>query len=191
MAGLFLLLLIVVPVAELWVIVQFAQQIGVLETFGLLIVISVAGAFLLKQQGMATWQRMQATLARGEMPGKEMTDAFLVLLGGALLLTPGFLTDAVGILFLLPPTRAALKGVFRKMLGSWAIRRAGPAGRVYTATVVRSARKEGGAVGDANRNGGAAGSAEKDPGANAPRLEEPRGPRGEAPGSSGGSPDTG
>jgi UPF0716 protein FxsA len=174
MAGLLFLLIIVVPVVELYVIVQFAQEIGVLETFGLLILISVAGAFLLKHQGMATWQRMQATLARGEMPGKEMTDAFLVLLGGALLLTPGFLTDAVGILFLLPPTRAALKGVFRKMLGSWAIRRAGPAGRVYTATVVRNGR-----------------GARRERPANAPRLEEPRDPREEAPGSSGGSPDTG
>src|SRR5918997_1226385 len=154
MAGLLFLLIIVVPVVELYIIVQFAQEIGVLNTIGLLIVISIAGAFLLKQQGLATWQRMQATLARGEMPGKEMTDAFLVLIGGALLLTPGFLTDVVGILLLLPPTRGALKGVFRKMLRSWAVRRAGPAGKIYTATVVRSARKK--------------------PGATPPRLDEPR-----------------
>src|SRR5918999_3275743 len=131
MVGLLFVLLIAIPIAELFVIVQFAEAIGVLETIGLLIVISVAGAFLLKQQGMATWQRMQATLARGEMPGKEATDAFLVLLGGALLLTPGFLTDAVGILLLLPPTRAVVKGAFRRMLGSWAIQRAGTAGRIY------------------------------------------------------------
>lgn len=142
MAALLFVLLIAVPVAELWVIVQFAQAIGLLETIGLLIVISIAGALLLKQQGMATWERMQSTLARGEMPGREMTDAFLIMLGGALLLTPGFLTDVVGIVLLLPPTRAALKGVFRKMLGSWAAKRAGPAGRVYSATVVRSERRE-------------------------------------------------
>ena len=143
MAGLLFILLIVIPVAELWIIVEFSQAIGFLETLGLLILISIAGAFLLKQQGMATWRRMQATLARGEMPGKEMTDAFLVMLGGALLLTPGFLTDVVGIVLLLPPTRAALKGIFRKMLGAWAIQRAGTAGRVYSATVIRSGRKEG------------------------------------------------
>ena len=102
------------------------------------------------------------------MPGREMTDAFLVLLGGALLLTPGFLTDVVGIVLLLPPTRATLKGVFRKMLGAWAVNKTGTAGRIYTATVVRSERKE--------------------PGANRPSLEEPR----EAtPGSSDGSPDRG
>jgi UPF0716 protein FxsA len=168
MAALLFVLLIAVPVAELWIIVQFAQEIGLLETIGLLILISIAGAFLLKQQGMATWRRMQATLARGEMPGREMTDAFLVMLGGALLLTPGFLTDIVGIVLLLPPTRAALKGVFRKMLGTWAIRRAGPAGKVYTATVVRSGRKP--------------------PPASPPRLDEPRE---RAPGSSGDSPDRG
>jgi UPF0716 protein FxsA len=176
MAGLLFLLIIVVPVAELYIIVQFAQEIGVLETFGLLILISIAGAFLLKQQGLATWQRMQATLARGEMPGKEVTDAFLVLIGGALLLTPGFLTDAVGILLLLPPTRAALKGVFRRMLGSWAIRRAGPAGKIYTATVVR------------NERGARTSPGRDEPPANAPRLDAPREP---APGSSGDSPDRG
>ena len=175
MAGILFLLLIVVPVAELWVILQFAQAIGVLETIGLLILISVTGAFLLKQQGMATWQRMQATLARGEMPGKEVTDAFLVMLGGALLLTPGFLTDAVGILLLLPPTRAALKGAFRKMLGSWALRRAGGAGRVYTATVVRSRRSS-------------AAPPRTDPGASPPRLD---GGNGRAPGSADDSPDRG
>ena len=143
MAGALFLLLIVLPIAELWVIVQFAQEIGVLQTIGLLIVVSIAGAFLLKQQGMATWRRMQATLARGEMPGREMTDAFLVMLGGALLLTPGFITDVVGILLLLPPTRAALKGVFRKVLRSFVVRRTGQAGRIYNATVVRGGRRNG------------------------------------------------
>ena len=168
MAGLLFIVLIVIPIAELWIIVQFAQAIGVLETIGLLILISIAGAFLLKQQGMATWRRMQATLARGEMPGREMTDAFLVLLGGALLLTPGFLTDVVGLVLLLPPSRAALKGVFRRMLGSWAVKRAGPAGQIYTATVVRSARKD------------------EDP--RPPTLEAPREAR---PASEDGSPDRG
>jgi UPF0716 protein FxsA len=171
MAGLLFVLLIVVPLAELWVIVEFAQAIGFLETLGLLILISVAGAFLLKQQGMATWRRMQETLARGEMPGREVTDAFLVLLGGALLLTPGFLTDVVGLVLLFPPTRAALKGIFRRMLGSWAVQRAGTAGRIYKATVVRSERKGRGS-------------------ASSPALEDPSRP--ESPrDSSDGSPDRG
>jgi UPF0716 protein FxsA len=142
MAGLLFVLLIVIPVAELWVIVQFAQEIGFLETLGLLILMSVLGAFLLKQQGMATWRRMQASLARGEVPGRELTDAFLVMIGGALLLTPGFLTDVVGFALLFPLTRAALKGVVRRAFGAWAMQRAGTAGRVYDATVVRSRRKE-------------------------------------------------
>jgi UPF0716 protein FxsA len=116
MGPLLLILLLVVPVAELWFIVQVAGEIGALPTIGLLILVSVVGAWLLKQQGLATWQRMQATLRRGEMPAKEVTDGALILLGGALLLTPGFLTDVVGLLLVFPVTRAVIKSTFRKFL---------------------------------------------------------------------------
>lgn len=144
MAGALFILLIVVPVAELWVIVQVAHQIGFLETLGLLILVSMAGAYLMKQQGAATWRRMQETLARGEMPAKEMTDAFLVMLGGALLLTPGFLTDIVGIVLLLPPTRVLFKGAARRVFAGWVDRRTGGVPRrVYNATVIRSGRPDG------------------------------------------------
>lgn len=143
MAGALFVLLIVVPVVELWIIVQVAHHIGFLDTLGLLILISLAGALLLKQQGMATWQRMQTALARGEMPGKEVTDAFLVMLGGALLLTPGFLSDVFGIVLLLPPTRALFKGVARRVFARWVDRRtAGVPRRIYDARVVRSGRPE-------------------------------------------------
>jgi UPF0716 protein FxsA len=131
-------LLLAVPVAELYVIVQVAGALGVLETFALLIAISVAGAWLLRQQGLATWMRLQETLARGEMPTREVTDGALILLGGALLLTPGFLTDAVGIVFLLPPTRAMVKAGARRLFARWAERRFVPGGRrIYSATVIR------------------------------------------------------
>lgn len=116
MGPLLLILLLIVPIAELWVIVQVADQIGVLYTLLLLLLVSVAGARLLKQQGLATWDRMQASLRRSEMPTKEVTDGALILLGGALLLTPGFLTDVVGLLLLIPLTRGAVKSVFRSML---------------------------------------------------------------------------
>ena len=116
MGPLLLILLLVVPVAELYFIVQVADEIGALPTIGLLILVSVAGAWLLKQQGIATWQRMQATLRRGEMPTKEVTDGALILLGGALLLTPGFLTDVVGLLLVIPATRVGVKSTFRKFL---------------------------------------------------------------------------
>ena len=141
MAGALFVLLIVVPVVELWIIVQVAHQIGLLDTLGLLILISMGGALLMKQQGMVAWQRLQATLARGEMPGKEVTDGFLVMLGGALLLAPGFLTDAFGLILLLPPTRALSKGMTRRVFAGWVSRRTGGAPRrIYDATVISSGR---------------------------------------------------
>lgn len=135
MGPLIFLALVVMPIVELTVIVQVAEEVGVLETLALLIAISIAGAWLLKQQGLQTWRSLQATTARGEVPTKEATDGALILFGGALLLTPGFVTDVFGILLLLPPTRAVVKSSFRKMFAGWAVRRAGPAGKVYTATV--------------------------------------------------------
>lgn len=137
MGGLIFLLLLATPVIELAVIVQVAQQVGVLETVALLVGISIAGAWLLKQQGVATWRSLQATMARGQVPTKEATDGALILFGGALLLTPGFVTDAFGLVLLLPPTRAVVKSSFRRLFGRWAVRRGGRAGTVYTATVTR------------------------------------------------------
>ena len=149
MAPLIFLLLLAMPVVELAVIVQVAGAIGVIETLALLIAVSVAGAWLLKQQGLATWRSLQQTMASGRMPTKEATDGALILLGGALLLTPGFVTDAFGLVFLLPPTRALVKSSFRKLFGAWAIKRAGRAGVIYDATVThvrRGPRREEGGV---------------------------------------------
>lgn len=142
MVGIVFLLLLLVPLAELWVIVQVAEGIGVLNAIGLLLLVSIAGAWLLKQQGMATWRRLQATLQRGEMPTNEVTDGAMILFGGALLLTPGFLTDIVGLVLLIPPTRVALKGAMRRLLARWARKRSEARG-VYSATVVRVERDEG------------------------------------------------
>ena len=134
MVGVLFLLLLAVPVVELWIIIQVAGQLGLGVTLLLLVLISVAGARLLKQQGLHTWRRLQATLSRGQMPTAEVTDGALILLGGALLMTPGFLTDFFGLLLLLPPARTVVKGVTRRFLGWWAVKRlgrirgAGPAG---------------------------------------------------------------
>ena len=125
MAALLFVLLLVVPVAELWLIVQVADGIGVIPTLLLLLFVSVAGAWLLKQQGMATWRRMREAMGRGEMPTSEATDGALILLGGALLLTPGFITDGVGLTLLLPPSRAAVKRFVRAALGRRVRRRFG------------------------------------------------------------------
>ena len=143
MGPLIFLLLLAMPIVELYVIVQVAGAVGVLETLLLLIAVSVAGAWLLKQQGVATWRSLQTTMARGEMPTKEATDGALILFGGALLLTPGFVTDAFGVLLLLPPTRALVKSSFRKLFAGWALKRAGGAGAVYSATVTRVRRTPG------------------------------------------------
>ncbi len=145
MGAILFLALLVVPVAELWVIIQVSGEIGVIPTLLLLIAVSVAGAWLLKQQGIATWRRLQDTMAKGQIPTKEVTDGALILLGGALLLTPGFLTDVVGLVLLFPASRSALKGVVRRYLGRRARRRAAlrdERAGVREARVVRVERAE-------------------------------------------------
>jgi UPF0716 protein FxsA len=125
MVGALFLLLLVVPVIELWIILQVSKGLGLGTTLVLLVLISVAGAWLLKQQGVQTWRRLRTTLSRGQIPADEVTDGALILLGGALLMTPGFATDATGLLLLLPPSRAVVKRVARKGLGWWVGERLG------------------------------------------------------------------
>ena len=144
MAPLLLVLLLVVPLVELWVIVSVASSVGVPETILLLVAISAAGAWLLKQQGLATWRRLQQSLQRGAMPAEEVTDGALILFGGALLLTPGFLTDLIGLLLLLPPSRAVVKRAFRKAFALWLGKKTGfeTRRRPTEAKVVRVERVE-------------------------------------------------
>jgi UPF0716 protein FxsA len=109
------LLFIVVPIAELYVIVQVAGGIGVLPTILLLIAVSVAGAWLVKWQGIVTLARFQRKVMSGQVPTAELVDGILVICAGALLLTPGFLTDLTGLALLLPPVRAVVRaGVVRR-----------------------------------------------------------------------------
>ena len=142
------LLIIIVPIIELWVIVMVGARIGILNTLALLILVSIAGAILLKREGIATWRKLQATMARGQVPTEEVTDGALILLGGALLLTPGFVTDIVGLLFVFPGTRGPIKAGARKVLGAVALKRFGVAGaaastgwRVYDARITDARRK--------------------------------------------------
>lgn|SRR5690606_13758324 len=106
-----LVLLIAVPIAELYVIVQVAQEIGVLETIALLIIVSAIGAWLVKREGLAVLARVQDQIEHGRVPTKELVDGLLLLLAGALMLTPGFLSDVLGILLILPPTRAVVRSI--------------------------------------------------------------------------------
>ena len=109
MALLLVLLFIVVPIVELYVIIQLGQAIGLLPTIALLILDSILGAALMRSQGRATWRRFNRALAEGRVPGREVMDGALVIFGGALLLTPGFLSDILGLILLLPPTRAIVR----------------------------------------------------------------------------------
>jgi UPF0716 protein FxsA len=105
-------LFILVPIAELAVIIQVGQAIGVWWTILLLIADSILGSLLMRSQGRAAWRRFNEALRDGRAPAREVADGVLVIFGGALLLTPGFLSDIAGLLFLLPPSRALIRRVF-------------------------------------------------------------------------------
>jgi UPF0716 protein FxsA len=107
---------LVVPLLELYVIAQVAGSIGLGETILLLIAISIAGAWLVRFTGLGVWRRLQDTVAAGRVPSGELVDGGLVLLAGALMITPGFLSDALGLLLLLPPSRAVARAlILRRM----------------------------------------------------------------------------
>ena len=107
------LLFIVVPIVELYVLIQVGQVIGALPTIGLLVLMSVLGAWLVRREGVRAWSRFRRTLGSGRLPTAEVVDGALLMLGGALLLTPGFLSDIVGLLLALPPTRAVVNRIVR------------------------------------------------------------------------------
>jgi UPF0716 protein FxsA len=108
---------IVVPIAELYVILKVGDAIGAIPTILLLAADSVLGSLLLRAQGRSVWRRFNDTLAKGGMPHREVLDGVLVIFGGAFLITPGFLTDIVGLLLLIPPTRSLIRRVVVRRLG--------------------------------------------------------------------------
>ena len=114
---LLIVLLICVPLAELYLIVQVGGLIGVWPTLLLLLATSLIGAMLLRHQGRAAWRAFSSTLQEGRVPARETFDGALVIAGGVLLLTPGFLTDLFGLLLLLPPTRAVFRAAGQRLAG--------------------------------------------------------------------------
>jgi UPF0716 protein FxsA len=106
---LLILIFIVVPLIELYVIIEVAGSIGIVPTLLILVADAVLGSMLLRHQGRAAWIRFNRALAENRMPHREVLDGVLIIFGGALLLTPGFLTDIVGLILLIPPTRAAVR----------------------------------------------------------------------------------
>jgi UPF0716 protein FxsA len=119
---LLILLFIVVPIAELYVIIQVGQLIGVLPTLVLLLADALLGSWLLKHQGRGAWRRFNEALAARRFPGREVIDGALIIVGGTLLLTPGFLTDIVGVFLLMPPTRAVARRLLKRFtIGRFAV----------------------------------------------------------------------
>lgn len=110
------ILFAVVPVIEVYLIIKVGSLIGALPTVVLLLAISLAGAWLVRRQGFEIMRRIQAEMAAGRLPAAELLDGALVLVGGVLLLTPGFFTDLLGLFFLVPVTRTILEQFIRLWL---------------------------------------------------------------------------
>ncbi len=104
------LTLLAVPVVELYLIVKVASGMGVLNTFGLLIFISVVGAWMVRREGLGILRKAQNEIAAGRLPSRQLIDGLFVLSGAVLMLTPGFATDAFGFALLIPPTRSLFRG---------------------------------------------------------------------------------
>jgi UPF0716 protein FxsA len=111
---LLVLLFIVVPIVELYVIIQVGGLIGIWPTLALLLLDAILGSMLLRHQGRGAWRRFNEALAAGRFPGKEVVDGLLIVVGGTLLLAPGFVTDIVGLVFLIPPTRALVRALLKR-----------------------------------------------------------------------------
>jgi len=127
-------LFIVVPIVELAVLIQVGQVIGPWWTIAVLVLVSAVGAWLVKREGLKAWRRFRTALDEARLPTREVVDGALLLFAGALLLTPGFLTDILGLLLAVPPTRAVINRVIRSRIrwsvglpdGAGAVRFRGP-----------------------------------------------------------------
>jgi len=106
--SLFFLLFVGVPLLELFLLIQVGSEIGALPTIGLSILTAILGSLLVRLQGFSVLSRVRSMLDRGEPPALEVLDGALVLIAGVMLLLPGFLTDALGFLLLVPPLRRLL-----------------------------------------------------------------------------------
>ena len=114
MFGRLLLLFLIVPLVDLALLVSVGERIGLAPTIAIVVLTAVVGSWLARREGTAAWQRVQSKLATGGIPGPELIDGVVILVAGTLLLTPGFLTDVVGLLGLFPPTRALARRALRR-----------------------------------------------------------------------------
>lgn len=104
-----LALFVIVPAIELYLLIKLGTLIGAAETFALILITGIVGSYLAKSQGLSVWNRLQRKLGSGSIPGQELLDGVIILVSGALLITPGVLTDVVGLLGLFPLSRAAIR----------------------------------------------------------------------------------
>ena len=116
MFGKLLILFILVPVAELYLFITLGDQLGLGNTLAIIFVTAILGAALTKSQGRRAMLKFQQATNEGRMPAREAIDGLMILLAGAVLITPGFLTDAVGFLLLVPPVRTVVAGYLGKRL---------------------------------------------------------------------------
>jgi UPF0716 protein FxsA len=117
------LILVGVPLLEIYVVIEVGRAIGVIPTLALLILDAMLGTALMRSQGRAVWRSARETLRAGRAPGREILDGALVIAGGALLIAPGFITDFLGALLLLPPTRAPIRRLVIRRFAHTTVRR--------------------------------------------------------------------
>jgi UPF0716 protein FxsA len=120
-----LLLFTLVPALELALLLAIGQRIGLLPTLALIATTGLIGAWLARREGIRTWRELRGTMASGKVPGNTLLQGAAILVGGTLLLTPGVVTDLLGILLLIPPTRAALLRAARRRIERSLVRRHG------------------------------------------------------------------
>lgn len=108
-----------IPVVEIYLLIEVGGHIGALNTVALVVATGFAGAYLARLQGMHTMLRVRSSLQQGIMPAEDLLDALLIFAAGIVLLTPGFITDAFGLLLLIPETRSFFKRFLRKKLDAW------------------------------------------------------------------------
>ena len=114
--GRLLLLFLIVPIAELYLLIEIGQRIGTVSTLALIFLTALLGSALARRQGLGVLRRMQAEMGQGRLPASSMVDGVLILLAGAVLITPGVLTDLVGFLVLIPATRGLIKAYLWKRI---------------------------------------------------------------------------
>jgi UPF0716 protein FxsA len=133
---------VVVPILEIYVIIQVGQVIGAWWTIVLLIADSIFGSWLIKHEGRRAWQALTTTIQSGRMPAAELADGALILVGGTLMLSPGFVTDAVGIVLILPFTRPLARLLLTRVVARRLVQvrydgaRNGPTGPVVRGEVI-------------------------------------------------------